>query len=193
MDIARWRDLPPLFGNWNSIYHTFRRWAKPGIFEKILQIVNKSSENTRLIEIDSTYCKVHQFAFSKLKNQAIGISRGGKTTKIHALINENFQLLNVMLTSGNIQIAGKKVLADRAYSSSFIRTFIEQQKATVCIPDKSNFKVTHDFDKELYKSRNVIERFFQRIKNYRHIAFRFDKLSDCFLNFVLLAASVIHF
>ena len=81
--------------------------------------------------------------------------------------------------------AGKKVLADRAYSSSFIRTFIEQQKATVCIPDKSNFKVTHDFDKELYKSRNIIERFFQRIKNYRHIAFRFDKLSCLLFEFCI--------
>ena len=203
---ARWRDLPPHFGNWNSIYHTFRRWSEQGIFEKILQIVNKNSQNTKLIEIDSTYCKVHQSACSKLKNQAIGVSRGGKTTKIHALVNENFQLLNIMLTGGNvndsecalallkpIHIAGKKVLADRAYSSSSIRTFIEHQKATVCIPDKSNFKVTHDFDKELYKQRNIIERFFQRIKNYRHIAFRFDKLADCFLNFVLLAASVIHF
>ena len=123
-----------------EIYHTFRRWDKLAIFEKILQIVNKNSQNTKLIEIDSTYCKVHQSACSKL------VSRGGKTTKIHALINENFQLLNVMLTAGNvndsecavallkpIHIAGKKVLADRAYS--FIRTFIEQQK------------VTHDFDK----------------------------------------------
>ena len=44
---VRWR--PPHFGKWNSVYHTFRRWAKQGIFEKILQIVNKSSENTRLI------------------------------------------------------------------------------------------------------------------------------------------------
>ena len=70
MDIARWRDLPPHFGNWNSIYHTFRRWAKPGIFKKILQIVNKNSPNTKLIEIDSTYCKVHQSACSNLKNQA---------------------------------------------------------------------------------------------------------------------------
>ena len=98
MDIARWRDLLLHFGNWDSIYHTFRRWAEQSIFEKILQIVNKSSENTRLIELDSTFCKVHQSACSKLKNQAIGISRGGKNTKIQALVNENFQLLNIALT-----------------------------------------------------------------------------------------------
>ncbi len=203
---ARWRDLPTHFGNWNSVYHTFRRWSKQGIFEKILQIVNKSGENTRLIEIDSTFCKVHQSACSNLKNQAIGVSRGGKTTKIHALVNEHFQLLNITLTAGNVndsecaiellqavQIEGKKVLADRAYSSSKIRDYIEKNGAKVCIPDKINFKIPHKIDSELYKQRNIIERFFQRIKNYRHIAFRFDKLSVCFLNFVLLAAAVIHF
>ena len=46
----------------------------------------------------------------------------------------------------------------------------------------------HDFDKELYKARNIVERFFQRIKTFRH-----DKLSDCFLNFVFLAAVIIQF
>ena len=149
---ARWRDLPPHFGNWNSIYHTFRHWAK------------KNSQDTKLVEIDSTYCKVHQSAFSKLKSQAIGVSRGGKTTKIHALVNENFQLLNIMLTAGNVndaecavtllkpmQIKDKKVLADRTYSSSYIRTFIEQQKATVCIPDKSNL-----YQRLLKKSIGII-------------------------------------
>ena len=89
-----------------------------------------------------------------------------------------------------VQIEGKKVLA---YSSSKIRDYIEKKGAKVCIPDKINFKIPHKFDSELYKQRNIIERFFQRIKSYRHIAFRFDKLSVCFLNFVLLAATVIHF
>ena len=95
-----------------SVIGTFRRWAKQGIL--ILQVVNKNS-------------------------QAIGVSRGGKTTKIHAIVNENFQLLNVMLTAGNVndaecavallkpmQIEDKKVLADRAHSSYYIRTFIER-------------------------------------------------------------------
>ena len=54
-------------------------------------------------------------------------------------------------------------------------------------------KIKHNFDSELYKQRNIVERFFQRIKNYRHVATRYDKLAECFLNFLLLAASVIHF
>ena len=63
----------------------------------------------------------------------------------------------------------------------------------VCIPDKNNYRVLHDFDKKLYKARNVVEHFFLRIKNHQHIATRYNKLVECFLNFGLLAAFAIHF
>lgn len=204
---AAWRDLPKQYGNWNSIYHKFRNWIESGVFEKILQTLIEKSREYYLVEIDSTFCKVHQHAAGARKilgNQDIGISRGGKTTKIHALVNENFQLISVLLTGGEIHdskvaikllskvtLADKKVLADKAFCSEEIRNFISQEKAESCIPDKSNSVVTHDFDKELYKLRNIIERFFQRIKNFRHIAMRFDKLAVCFLNFVILAAVMI--
>ena len=69
----------------------------------------------------------------------------------------------------------------------------KKNEAKVCIPDKSNFKIPHKIDNELYKQRNINECFFQSIKNYWHMAFRFDKLSVCFLNFVLLATAIIYF
>ena len=140
-------------------------------------------------------------ALKKYGNQAIGVSRGGKTTKIHALVTENFQLIGLLLTGGQIhdsecatellsrvKLDGKTVLGDKAFCSSHIRDFIQTQGGTVCIPDKANSRTLHDFDRELYKARNVVERFFLRIKNYRHIATRYDKLTICFLNFVLLSA-----
>ena len=127
-------------------------------------------------------------------------------TKVHVLINERMQLLKVILTGGQIhdsepalallngiKLKGKTILADKAYSSEQIRFFIAEHGAFACIPDKANFKIKHDFDSQLYKQRNIVERFFQRIKNYRHISTRYDKLALCFFNFVLLAASVIHF
>ena len=58
-----------------------------------------------------------------------------------------------------VTLAVKKVLADKAFSSDEIRNFISQEKAEACIPDKSNAVVVYDFDKELYKSRNIVERF----------------------------------
>ena len=202
---AKWRYLPKEYGNWNSIYHKFRQWCELGIFEKILKALTDSKYS--LLEMDSTFCKVHQNAtgaLKKLGDQAIGVSRGGKTTKIHVLVNENFQLIKVILTGGevhdsecaidllkSVEMEGKSVLADKAFSCENIRSYIENHNGVACIPDKSNAVVKHTFDKELYKSRNVIERFFQRIKKYRHISTRYDKLTVCFLNFVLLAAIMI--
>ena len=120
--------------------------------------------------------------------------------------NERMQLLKVMLTGGQIHdsepaiellksvaLKGKTILADKAYSCEHIRCYLQQHGALACIPDKANFRIKHDFDSQLYKQRNIVERFFQRIKNYRHISTRYDKLAFCFENFVLLAASVIHF
>ena len=122
-------------------------------------------------------------------NQNNEVSRGGKTTKIHALVNEHFQLVGISLSK--VTLEGKKILGDKGYCSEEILNFISQEKAEVYIPDKSNAVVIHNFDKELYKSRNIIERFFQRIKNYRPVATRYDKLSNCFLNFIILAAVMI--
>ena len=178
---ARWRDLPARYGNWNSVYHKFRQWCRQGLFKRLMN--QFTDEATSLLEMDSTFCKVHQAACSASKTQAIGSSRGGQ-------IHDSEKAIELL---ANIDLAGKKVLADRAYSCDKIRSYLESHGAQVCIPDKVNFKVKHDFDVELYKQRNLVERFFQRIKNYRHIAFRFDKLADCFLNFVLLASVIIHF
>ena len=181
-------------------------WCSQGLFQRLMKVTNNESDNTTLLEIDSTFCKVHQSACCSLKNQAIGVSRGGKNTKIHVLLNERMQVFNVVLSAGqvhdsemaldllgNFNLVGKKILADKAYSSEHIRYYLQEHGAVACIPDKSNFKIKHDFDSELYKQRNKVERFFQRIKNYRHIATRYDKLAQCFLNFVLLATTVIHF
>ena len=197
-----WRDLPPDYGNWNSIYHKFRKWCKQNIFINILRELN--SDKSVLIEMDSTYCKVHQHASSARKiygNQAIGVSRGGKNTKIHALINEKMELLTFILTGGEVfdskvavdllktvDLTDKTVLADRAYGASDIREHICKKTALSCIPDKINSQIKHSFDKEVYKQRNIVERFFNKIKNNRHLAMRFDKLDTCFENFVVLAA-----
>lgn len=203
---ARWRDLPARYGNWNSVYHKFRQWISAGLFEKILRALNFATNKYSLVQIDSTFCKVHKHGLGACKilgEQAIGVSRGGYNTKIHALVNEYFQLIGVVLTGGQIHdsecaisllstvnLVGKTVLADKAFNAEKIRVFIQEQGATVCVPDKSNAVIKHDFDAELYKQRNIVERFFQRIKEFRHIAVRFDKLDICFLNFIFLAAFI---
>ena len=82
-----------------TAFITNSEWCADDVFE------NTNTEKYLLVEIDSTFCKVpHHAAGARKKygNQAIGVSRGGKTTKIHALVTENFQLIELKLTGGQI-------------------------------------------------------------------------------------------
>lgn len=93
----------------------------------------------------------------------------------------------------DVKLFGNTLLADKAYFSESIHYYLEESGEQICIPYKVNLKVKHAFDAELYKRRNLVERFFQLIKNYRHITTRYDKFAVCFLNFVLLVSAAIHF
>ena len=129
-------------------------------------------------------CKVPQHAAGARKkhgNQAIGVSRGGKTTKIHALVTENFQLIGVLLTGSHIH--------DSECATELLSK-VKLDDKTV-LDDKANSRTSHKFDRDLYKVRNVVERFFLRIKTRRRIATRYDKLAVCFLIFVILSALLI--
>ena len=201
---APWRFLPSKYGKWNSVYKKFQQWIKAGVFENLTR---SNAERGEFFTLDSTFCKVHRHALGARKNapghetkQDIESSRGGKTTKIHVLLDENFRVVKFLLSAGNVNdnllalpllkgfnLKNKVVLADKAYSTAKIRDYLEKQGAFVCIPDKINAKAKHDFDRELYKKRNVVERFFCRLKDYLRITIRLDKLSSSFNSFVCLA------
>ena len=87
----------------------------------------------------------------------------------------------------------KAVIADKAYDcDAFMRSLTESNPdVVIVIPPKRNRKVRRDYDKELYKDRNKVERFFNRLKHYRRIATRYDKTARNFLAFVLLASSLV--
>jgi transposase len=80
------------------------------------------------------------------------------------------------------------VLADKAYDADGIRDLIEAQRAVPNIPPKSNRKWKPGFSKVLYRERNLVERFFSKLKHFRRIATRYDKLAGNFLAMVQLAS-----
>ena len=80
------------------------------------------------------------------------------------------------------------VLADKGYDADWIRAQIRAQCATANIPNKSNRKARYPFRKKLYRERNLIERFFNKLKQFRRIATRYDKLGAAFFAFIQLAA-----
>lgn len=83
------------------------------------------------------------------------------------------------------------VSADKAYDSDSIIAYLNASSIQAVIPPRSNRLVQRGFDKHLYKNRNLVERFFCRIKQFRRIATRYDKLAQRFASFVALAATFI--
>lgn len=135
-------------------------------------------------------------------HQAIGISRGGRNSKLHALTDGEGRPLRFLLTGGNVADCRAAdalldnleprtiVLADKAYDSNAIRDLIERQGAVPNIPSKANRRWKSCFSRTLYKGRNAVERMFCRLKDYRRIATRYDKLAANFLSAIYLAAAV---
>ncbi len=83
------------------------------------------------------------------------------------------------------------VLADKAYGAEEFRKKMEDRGISYCIPPKANIQEPWDVDWWQYKERSNVECFFQKIKNYRRIATRYDKLARRFLGFVHLACVLI--
>jgi putative transposase len=82
-------------------------------------------------------------------------------------------------------------IADKGYDADHLCEAVTQTGAKVVIPPKRNPKALRDYDVELYKERNSIERFFNKLKQFRRVATRYDKLLANFMGFVKLAAIAI--
>jgi len=140
----------------------------------------------------------------KSENKAVGVSRGGRNTKIHTLVDGLGNPLAFLLSSGNdhdsihaipllrqVEIAGSNVLGDKAYGAKAIREYIDSQEAAYTIPPKSDNSDPWSVDWHTYKERHLVECFFQKLKWFRRVFTRYDKLDASFLAFVHIAAIVI--
>ena len=115
--------------------------------------------------------------------------------------------LDCMLSAGNCadcdqaipllqkfgEIKGSNILGDRAYGAKKIRLYLTEQGAQYTIPSTKNLLHPWKYDRQTYKRRNVIERCFCRLKDFRRIATRYDKRADSFQAFLFLAASAVIF
>jgi transposase len=131
----------------------------------------------------------------------MGRSRGGLTTKIHALVDADGLPVRLELTAGQAADApmaekllsdvqpGATILADKAYDTDAIRHFAKQRRCCANIPAKTNRKKTFSFSRWVYRQRNQVERFFNRIKQMRGLATRYDRRADNYLAALKLAAT----
>jgi transposase len=131
----------------------------------------------------------------------MGRSRGGLTTKIHAVVDADGRPIGIDLTPGQAHDSkmaepmlkdigkGAIVLADRAYDTNALRDFVKEKQAWANIPAKRNRKKSFSFSSWVYRQRNLVERFFSKIKQFRGIATRYDKDPQNFLAAVKLLAT----
>ena len=131
---------------------------------------------------------------------AIGRSRGGLSTKIHALVDALGKPLAFLLTPGQAhdlvgadallpQMAANLLIADTAFDADkrVLEPLAAAGKSAV-IPPRPNRVAPREFDRELYKARHLIENFFCKLKQFRAIATRYDKTARNFLAAVYLTA-----
>lgn len=137
-----------------------------------------------------------------MEKNGIAKSRGGNGTKIHALVDALGYPVDIMLTGANIHdsvpaaefLKGKEseyFLGDKAYDSDAIRKTVAENGAIAVIPGHGRRCEIFDIDWHIYKERNLVERFFQKIKSFRRVGTRYEKNIKMFEGMVHLACMLI--
>jgi transposase len=132
----------------------------------------------------------------------LGRSRGGFGTKIHAAVSGLGLPVELVLTPGQAAdvtqaetlIAGQSpqvVIADKGYDSQTLVDSIKARGAEAVIPARKNRVTRREIDRERYKDRNLAERFWSKVKQYRRIATRYEKTARNFLGLVHVAAIMV--
>ena len=135
-------------------------------------------------------------------SQALGRSRGGFSTKIHIAVDGLGNPLHFMLTAGqrhDITCAealidgynSEYVIADTSYDSMAFIESITQRGTVPVIPPRANRRDSRTYDVHLYKERHLVECFINKMKQYRRISSRFDKLAVRYMGFLSFVATII--
>ena len=127
---------------------------------------------------------------------------GGWSTKIHATVDALGNPLRIILTVGQraditqaeallADYLTGAVLADRGYDADALLNFLQAAKIESVIPAKKNRLESRTIDENLYKDRNKVERYFNKLKQYGRVATRYEKTASSFAGFVYLASVMI--
>ena len=134
--------------------------------------------------------------------QSIGRSSGGLTTKIHALAASEREAVALALSAGQchdapqgrtlLETVGKQneltpLIMDKAYQDDETWLVAQMLKFEPVVPPKSNRKNPWEYDKELYKMRNKVERLFRLLQGFRRVFCRYEKLDIMYMGFIQLA------
>lgn len=198
---VQWRDLPPEFGRWNTVFRRFNLWSKKGLLRLLFQALAHDNDPEWLF-IDGSIVKAHQDSSGAAgsHDESIGKSRGGNSTKIHLAVDSGGLPVYFELSGGQVNDIvhaqslvthspkASVVCADKGYDSEPLRTYIEGNGSNANIPRKINNKAGNaHMDWCLYRYRHLVENAFLKIKKYRAISTRYDKLARNYGSTVALA------
>ena len=199
---APWRDLPQQYGPWSSVYTRFSRWTRQGVWRRVLDELAKDADPIAYM-VDATICSSAPGTGSTPEKgaPAIGHSRGGPTTKIHALVDALGRPVQFALTEGQThemraaevlvaEVRDAYVIGDRAYDAAALRKQLKDQGCRVVIPSHPTRRVQRRYDRVLYRMRHRVENFFQRLKPFRRVATRYEGLACNFAGMVTLASAL---
>jgi transposase len=198
---APWRDLPVCYGPRTTCYNRFVRWRKAGVWDRIMDSL-AAAHDAAVQMIDTSIVRVHQRAacIARNRSQSMGRSRGGLTSKIHAVVDTKGLPVRLGLTAREAHDnrlalsllsrlrSGSMLLADRGYDADWIRAFATERGSWANVPPRCNRREPICFSPYLYRARNLVERFFNKIKQCRRVATRYDKLAANYLAFIQLAS-----
>lgn len=204
---APWRDLPASFGPWQTTYACFRRWTANGLWPALLKALSSKHGDNEYLMIDSSAMRVHAHGANPSGGQlaqAMGRSKASLSTKVHMACDALGYPLGFILTGANVSDfdqakpliqrylqAHSYAIMDKGYDSDAIREAVRQQEGIAVIAVNSSRSKKPDFDEHLYRERHRIENLFQRLKHFRRIATRFEKLHQCFAAMLSLACILI--
>ena len=204
---CKWRGLPKRFGNWHTIYTRMNRWSKSGVLDHVferLQLEQIVRIRIEAFSLDSTSIKVHPDGTGALKKgpQSIGKSRGGCNSKVHPVAADARTAVAFSLSPGEAHDApeGRELLQalgpmpgsiplvmDCAYEDNQTWQPVLDLGMVPVVQPRRNRLEPWQYDRALYRKRNEIERLFRRLKGYRGIFSRFEKLDVVFLGFLSFA------
>jgi transposase len=204
---ARWRDIPEeQFAPWTTVYSRYRNWVQSGFWKELFQRLNGLRQRVDHLDwsanfVDGTTIPVHHKATGGSPfSEAIGISRGGLTTKVHVRIDREGHLLNVEVTEGQRQelavyktlmnngavknpwgrpkLRPEAVVGDKGYNAGWAHDWNHRKHMASVIPKYDSPTRKGPFQKDLYRERNLVERTIGHLKEFRRVAFRVEKLAE---------------
>ena len=209
VETVRWRALPERFGHWNSVWKRFDRLSKAGVFEAFFDTLASMSSTAHLLQMFELDHRARSCLGGRSKGgqegQALGRSRGGFTTKIHAKSDASGDIIAFDLTGGEApdgrhfetlldigpDIQPRAVICDKGYASKANRDAARARGVAPVIPHKANEKNKPAFfARTLYKARARIEQGVGRLKRFKRVALRCEKTAQNFRSIVSFAAGL---